>query len=49
MDGLQWKTLFKMDDLGVKPTIFGNIHMDPWDEDASSPIRGWLDFFDDKM
>ena len=22
----------KMDDLGVKPTIFGNIHMDPWDD-----------------
>ena len=34
----------KMDDLGGKPTIFGNIHMDPWDEDASSPIHGWLDF-----
>ena len=24
MDGLQWKTLLKWDDLGVKPTIFGN-------------------------
>ena len=26
MDGLEWKTLLKMDDLGGKPTIFGNIH-----------------------
>jgi len=26
MDGLQWKTLIKWDDLGGKPTIFGNIH-----------------------
>ena len=25
MDGLQYKTLLKMDDLGGKPTIFGNI------------------------
>ena len=27
MDGLEWKTLFLMDDLGGKPTIFGNIHI----------------------
>ena len=27
MDGLYWKSLLKMDDLGVKPTIFGNTHM----------------------
>ena len=27
MDGLYWKTLLKMDDLGGKPTILGNIHM----------------------
>ena len=25
MDGLEWKTLLKMDDLAGKPTIFGNI------------------------
>ena len=28
MDGLQWKNPIKMDDLGGKPTIFGNIP--PW-------------------
>ena len=27
MDGLEWKHPIKMDDLGVKPTIFGNIHI----------------------
>ena len=30
MDGLEWKSIFriiKMDDLGGKPTIFGNIHI----------------------
>ena len=28
MDGLEWKTLFfSMEDLGGKPTIFGNIHL----------------------
>ena len=27
MDGWEWNTLLKMDDLGGKPTIFGNIQM----------------------
>ena len=30
MDGLEWKSVFriiKMDDLGGKPTIFGNIQI----------------------
>ena len=33
MDGLSWKTLLKyieMDDLGGKPTLFGNIHINPY-------------------
>ena len=29
MDGLSWKSLLKMDDLGGTPPIFGNIHMEP--------------------
>ena len=29
MDDLQWKTPIKMDDLGGKPTIFGNIQIYP--------------------
>ena len=27
MDGLYWKHPIKMDDLGRKPTIFGNTHI----------------------
>ena len=27
MDGFTWKTLFKIDDLGGKPTIFGNTNL----------------------
>ena len=27
MDGLQWKNPIKMDDLGGKPTIFGNTQL----------------------
>ena len=27
-NGKPWKTLLKMDDLGGKSTIFGNIHLD---------------------
>ena len=27
MDGLEWNTPIKMDDLGGKPTILGNVHI----------------------
>ena len=30
------ENLIKLDDLGGKPTIFGNIHISPWKNDVGS-------------
>ena len=49
MDGLQWKTPIKMDDLGGKPTIFGNTHVGDYTTQVCTDYSIIRDLFEDTL